>query len=241
MFYEQLLWLMLPEIILGTGRNPVKELGTEIENAKHVNGLMIGPGTVIIEKTGTIEIGRRIGRETGKGKEREIVGVIGIRGVIVVGIVTVIEKGTGIATVKGTGIMMLVMQIEVAHMIESLSMIVLNLNMRGTNMVRESETMILKKIVVGLINLSMDIVMLTLIMILSSMNTMSIIEGVDNMIVGMTMGTITINILTMTGWKMTITLNVEHLNHVTGREIVTWTVNTIVQRGLILGSMTTKS
>ena len=231
---------MLPEIILGTGRNPVKELGTEIENMKHVNGLMIGLGTVIIERTGTIEIGRRI--RTGKGKEREIVGVIGIRDVIeiVVGIVTVIEKGTGIATVKGTGIMMLVMQIKVAHMIKNLNMIVLNLNMRGTNMVRESETMILKKIVVGLINLSMDIGMLTLIMILSSMNTMSIIEGVDNMIMGMTMGTITINILTMTGWKMTITLNVEHLNRVTHREIVTWTMNTIVQRGLILGSMTTK-
>ena len=74
---------------------------------------------------------------------------------IVVRIVTVIEKGSGIATMKRTWIMMLVMQIGVTHMIKSLNMIVWNLNMRETNRAKGNDTMILKKIVVGLINLNM--------------------------------------------------------------------------------------
>ena len=155
----------------------MKEAGTEIENeSSHVNSLTKGSGIVIIERIGTTETGIGIGTETETGKETEteIVDVTEIEHVI--GIMTVSARGIVIAIgnmidiVKGIEIMKLVIRIGDGHAIGRLIMTVLTLNTRGTDMVKGSVTMSLRMIVVGITNLSMDIGMQTLIMILTSMS-----------------------------------------------------------------------
>lgn len=88
-------------------------------------------------------------------------------------------------------------------------------------MVKESMTMNLRMVVVGTTNLGMGIGMQIPTMILI---TRSIIEEGGNMMREMTTVTITTNILIVVG-KMTTILNTQNLNHVTGREIVIWTMN----------------
>lgn len=213
--------------LIGIEKNLVKEVGTEIENGNdHVNVLMIGTALGTIERIDIIEIG--IGLGIGKGKE--IVAVIEIEIVVVIGSedAIVIGRGIVIAIVKGTGTMKLGILNVDARMIGSLIMIVLIPNMRRTDMVKGSETMNLRMIVHGTIKLSMDIGMQTLIVMLRNMITMSIIKDEGIMIVEMV--TTMINILTMIGWRMTTIMNTQHLNLVTGREIV-------IQRGLVLEIM----
>lgn len=205
------------EITLGTGKSHVKEVRTEIENeSDHVNVLVIGPGIVIIEMIGTTETGIGIGTETGKGGEREIADVIEIEHVIVVVTVIVreivIETENVIVIEKGIGIMKLGKLIGDDHMIGDVHMvgrlitIMLNLNMR--------RHMNLKMILGGTTNLCTDIGMQILNMILT---TMSITEEGGSMMMEMTMVAITIIILIMIGWKMTVTLNGQHLNPVKRR------------------------
>lgn len=232
-------------MILGIEKSPVKEVETEIENERsHVNALMTEHVVVTIERIDTTEIGIGLGIETETGKGKETVDVIGIEIAVAIGNVVGIVTGTGnvigteimIVIVKGTEIMKLGTLIEDARMIGSLIMIVLKLNMRGIDMVKGSGIMNLRMIVVGMINLSMDIGMQTLIMMLSSMTTMSI-KDEASMIMGMTALTTTINILIMIEWRMTTALNAQHLNLVTVRKIVMWTMNIIALIGPILGSM----
>lgn len=203
------------EITLGTGKSHVKEVRTEIENeSDHVNVLVIGPGIVIIEMIGTTETGIGIGTETGKGGEREIADVIEIEHVVVTVIVReiVIETENVIVIEKGIGIMKLGKLIGDDHMIGGVHMvgrlitIMLNLNMR--------RHMNLKMILGGTTNLCTDIGMQILNMILT---TMSIAEEGGSMMMEMTMVAITIIILIMIGWKMTVTLNGQHLNPVKRR------------------------
>lgn len=104
-------------------------------------------------------------------------------------------------------------------------MITLNLNMIRNIMVKESMTMNLRMVVVGTTNLGMGIGMQIPTMILI---TRSIIEEGGNMMREMTTVTITTNILIVVG-KMTTILNTQNLNHVTGREIVIWTMNIVTQ------------
>lgn len=105
-------------------------------------------------------------------------------------------------------------------------MITLNLNMIRNIMVKESMTMNLRMVVVGTTNLGMGIGMQIPTMILI---TRSIIEEGGNMMREMTTVTITTNILIVVGKKMTTILNTQNLNHVTGREIVIWTMNIVTQ------------
>ena len=200
----------------------MKELGTKTKNGSdHVNILMKGSGIAIRERIGTTET--EIGPGTETGKEIEIVDVIEIEHVIVSegGTVTGIENMIDI--VRGIEIMKLAKLIEDAHVIGSLIMIVLNLNMGKGIM-----TMNLRMIVVGITSMNMDVGMQTLIMTLSGMTT-TIME--------MTMVTITISIVTMMGWKMTTMLDVQHLNRMKRREVMMWTVNIGAQRDHIPGSM----
>lgn len=200
----------------------MKELGTKTKNGSdHVNILMKGSGIAIRERIGTTET--EIGPGTETGKEIEIVDVIEIEHVIVSegGTVTGIENMIDI--VRGIEIMKLAKLIEDAHVIGSLIMIVLNLNMGKGIM-----TMSLRMIVVGKTSMSMDIGMQTLIMTLSIM-TPTIME--------MIVVTITISILTLIGWKMTTMQDVQHLNHMKRREVMMWTVNIGAQRDHIPGSM----
>lgn len=200
----------------------MKEVGTKTENGSdHVNILMKGSGIAIRERIGTTET--EIGPGTETGKEIEIVDVIEIEHVIVSegGTVTGIENMIDI--VRGIEIMKLAKLIEDAHVIGSLIMIVLNLNMGKGIM-----TMSLRMIVVGKTSMSMDIGMQTLIMTLSIM-TPTIME--------MIVVTITISILTLIGWKMTTMQDVQHLNHMKRREVMMWTVNINAQRDHIPGSM----
>lgn len=111
---------------------------------------------------------------------------------------------------------------EDTHIIERLIVITLNLNMIRNIMVKESMTMNLRMVVVGTTNLGMGIGMQIPTMILI---TRSIIEEGGNMMREMTTVTITTNILIVVGKKMTTILNTQNLNHVTGREIVIWTMN----------------
>ena len=214
------------DTLIETGKYHVKEVGTKTENGSdHVNILMKGSGIVIIGRIGTTETGIGTGTETETGKEIEIVGVIEIEH----GTVIVSEGGTVIGIenmidiVRGIEIMKLVTLIEDAHVIGSLIMIVLNLNMGKGIM-----TMNLRMIVVGITSMNMDVGMQTLIMTLSGMTT-TIME--------MTMVTITISIVTMMGWKMTTMLDVQHLNRMKRREVMMWTVNINAQRDHIPGSM----
>lgn len=92
----------------------------------------------------------------------------------------------------------------------------------------------------GTKNLGMDIGMQILNMILITITIMSIREDGGSMMKEMTVG-ITINILIMLRWKMTITLNEQNLNRVIGTETVIRTMIIIAQRGLILENMITSN
>lgn len=92
----------------------------------------------------------------------------------------------------------------------------------------------------GTKNLGMDIGMQILNMILITITIMSIREDGGSMMKEMTVG-ITINILIMLRWKMTITLNEQNLNRVIGTETVIRTMIIIAQRGLILENMITRN
>ena len=232
--------------VIGTEKSHGKEVRTEIGIGNgHVNTLVIGEGIVIIGMIGITETGIGIGTGIGTGTERETVDVIEIEDVTVIEIEDVTVIATGIVNmiviVTGIGIMKLGKPIGDAHMTGKLIMIIMNSNMIKTVMVREIATMNRRMIVGGTINLHMDIGMQILTIILIPMTTMNVIEDEGNMIMVMTKVTITISILIMIGWKMTVPLRGQHLNPVKGREIEIWTVNTDAQRGPILGSTITRN
>lgn len=137
--------------------------------------------------------------------------------VIVIGRGIVTETASTVVIVKEIGIMKLGEPSGDTRLIERMIMIMLNLNMRRNIMVKESVSMNLRMIVIGTTNLDMDISVQITMMILI---TMSIIVEGGSMVREMTMVIITINILIVRGWKMTTTLNGQHLNHGTGKEVV---------------------
>jgi len=92
----------------------------------------------------------------------------------------------------------------------------------------------------GTKNLGMDIGMQILNMILITITIMSIREDGGSMMKEMTV-VITINMLIMLRWKMTITLNEQNLNRVIGTETVIRTMIIIAQRGPILENMITRN
>lgn len=238
------------EMSIGTEKSHMKELRTKMENVSdHVNGPVIEPGIVITERIGTTETGIGLGTEIGTEKERETVDVTEIEDVTAIvvesGNVIVIEEGIVIGTenmiviVKGIGIMKLGKLIGDAHMIGRLIMIMLNLNKRRIAVVKESVTLNLRMIVSTTTNRCMDVGMQILTMILITMDTMGITVVGGSMMMEMSTVTITINIMIRIGWKMTMALNEQNLNHVKRREVVMWTVKIVAQRGPIPGNSIT--
>lgn len=245
-------------MILGTEKNPVKGGKRRRENGRsHVSAPKNAPMTslenVIIGRIGITGTVIETGTRKGKGKEIVVVIVIveGTEGGIVVATMSVIEietvTGSGIALERGREIMKLGYQIMIvgARVIKSLIMTALNQNMRGTDVAKESEIMILlpqKMTRVGLNNLNMAIGTQTLTMILS---TMSVIEA-SMMIIWMPSMTmivtncilIAIMIAMMIEWRKMITIMKKHqLRRVKGREVEMWSVIISVLRDQSLGSM----
>jgi len=243
----------------GIGKNHVKGEGTERGNGRNpVNAPMTGIGNVIIGRIGTTEIvtGTGIGREkeTGVGIVTEHVIVIESEVGIVAVTMSVIDTETviGSAIVLERGRVRETMMLKTMTMtagglvIGNLIMIGLNQSMRGTDMVKESGTMITlnqRMIGDGMNSLSMGISIQTQTKT-KTLTTMSVVEVGASMIIWMSrmimtvMTNIVIVVMTnMSEWRMMITImSVQHLSHVKGRELEIQSMSIDDQRGHFLGN-----
>ena len=242
----------------GTERKNERSLGNDQLNVP-VRGL----GIAITERIDTTEtvIGTETGIEKKKGNVVVIEPVIVREGGTVAVTMSVIEIETVIGSVivieigpeKGRGIMKLgtLTTTTGIPVTGSLNMIMSSQSMTETGMVKRIGIMTTQHQMMirdGMNNQKAigTQVVIAIEIVIVILSTMSIIVG--SMIIWMSRGNMTVmnNMLIMivTGmikWRMTITMNVQHLSHVNERKLEIWTVTIDTLRDPFLGSMSTRN